>query len=168
MYREVIGTCWKTFIEIVSSAKFIFFSIVAISIGTMGIWVPVLFELDLSSGGNTTSKATVENFPIFMYVVGVLGTLAAEYFIRNEKFDEDRKQAVQSFSMLVWFIAIVLSFWALKDPKGNTWQLWLSLWLTISLWMSFTKKDDFSFTDTTKSQLEGNGNNAVKFGGKGL
>ena len=85
MYREVIGTCWKTFIEIVSSAKFIFFSIVAISIGTMGIWVPVLFELDLSSGGNTTSKATVENFPIFMYVVGVLGTLAAEYFIRNEK-----------------------------------------------------------------------------------
>jgi|TARA_R110000744_G_scaffold379552_4_gene497943 hypothetical protein len=171
MYREVMSACWHTFIEIVSSAKFVFFSFVAIGIGTMGIWVPVWFNLDLSGGAAiaSTNKSKVENFPIFMYVVGVLGTLAAEYFIKNEKLDDENKEAVQSFSMFIWFTAIVLSFWALKDPKGNTWQLWLSLWLAISLWMGFTiKKDDFKYSTKTKKRLEGNDNNKVKFGGNGL
>ena len=163
------STCWQTLIEIITSAKFVFFSLVAIGIGTMGIWVPVIFDLDLSGNAAKTPSVKIENLPIFMYVVGVLGTLAAEYFIKNEKLEDEGKQAVQSFSMFIWFIAIVLSFWALKAPKENTWQLWLSLWLSISLWMSFTiKKEDFNYSRRTKNQLEGSDANSVKFGGGGL
>ncbi|WP_334014661.1 hypothetical protein [Alteromonas sp. S167] len=171
MYRNVISTCWHTLIEIISSAKFVFFSIVAIGIGAMGIWVPAVFSLDLSGSatGALQSQSKIENFSMFMYVVSVLGTLAAEYLIKNEKLDDEKKEAVQSFSMFIWFVAIVLAFWALKEPKENTWQLWLSLWLAISLWMSFTiKKDDFKYSCRTKNKLEGIDINNSKFGGNGL
>jgi hypothetical protein len=100
-----------------------------------------------------------------MYVVSLLGTLAAEYFIKNKQLD-DKQAAVHSFSMFVWLIAIFLSFWALKQPKLLSWHLCVSLWLAISLWMSFTvAKGDFKPSEKTNDKLKGN---QTKFGGQGI
>lgn len=168
MYVSVFLDCIKTLREIFKSAQFLFFSVVSISISTMGIWIPVQFELDISGGKNGAESIGYENIAVFMYVVSVLGTIAAEYF--NKRINDDvGSGATQSFAMLIWFLAIVLSFWALKEPSKITWHLLVSMWLTISLWMSFTiHKDKGEFTEEAKKALSGNGNGNGNVPGAGL
>lgn len=153
MYLEVVGDCWEVLLRIVKNAKFMFFAIVSLSISTMGLWIPVLFQLDVSGDNEKATEIGYDNIAIFMYVVSVLGTIAAEHF-NNRK--EDSATATTSFAMLIWFIAIVLSFWALKEPGSATWQLFISMWLTISLWLSYTiVKEDSKFTGAEKDNLSG-------------
>ena len=147
MYVKVLLSCASTLFDIIKSAHFVFFSVVCLGIGTMGIWIPVFFQLDVSAPASQISNdISYDNIAIFMYVVSVLGTVAAEYFIKNEKVKDPGMKPIHSFAMCVWFLAIVLSFWALKEPRGTSWHLWVSVWLTISIWMSFTiKKEEFNF-----------------------
>jgi len=165
LYWKMVVMCVETLVSMLS-AKFLFFSFVALAIGTMGIWVPVAFELNLNKAEANSEivfyaevidqnisedksdevlkvkllplekETKIENFSVFMYVIGILGILAAERFIKRNEEGDDIVEAIKTFSMFIWFCALVLSFWALKDPKGMTWHLWVSLWLAISLWLS--------------------------------
>lgn len=208
----MIIACLETLVEMFN-AKFIFYSSVALAIGTIGIWVPVAFELDLNrsqleqntvyeakllnvkdfSGETPESQhlnhtvtdgiafklsslshedsAKIENLSIFMYVIGILGILAAEHFIKERKVETEVQDATLTFSMFIWFIALALSFWALKEPKLFTWHLGVSCWLAVSLWLSYTvKKADFNGNlEQTKKKLRGEDNQQDDhFGGKGL
>lgn len=208
LYKKLLIMCLDTLVEMLH-AKFVFFSFVALAIGTIGIWVPVGFNLDLSSNNKVEQnnyKATVvaqdmnrnesestsietsflleidekidnkndvkiENFSIFMYVIGILGILAAEHFIRKKNCESEEEEAILTFSMLIWFIALVLSFWALKEPKSATWQLWVSFWFTTSLWLSHTvKKADFNGgIEKSKAKLGGQDvKDSSGFGGSGI
>lgn len=199
LYWDIVHACLDTLIKIIN-AKFVFFSFVALAIGTVGVWAPVLFELDLNGGGRATLqlveadaiviegaapikgvgiagvgnesktnnvegnngipseiKIGIENFSVFMYVLGILGILAAEHFIKERKKDDELQDALLTFCMLVWFVALVLAFWALKEPKIFTWQLKISFFLSVSLWLSFNvNKSDFKFDlKKTKKGLGG-------------
>lgn len=225
-YDKYIGEHLKEYLAIITlclaelskmfKAKFLFFALVAIGIGTMGIWVPVVFKIDLSgsqpihkeynivmgsdysiengnviftssgkdeSDSNAINNADVkikysnksfgiENFSVFMYVIGILGILAAEHFIKNEKPENDDEEIMRSFVMCIWFIALVFSFWALKEPKVFTWQLAVSFWLSVSLWLSVTvNKSDFINLKKTNKSLSGktiDSKDKNAFGGGGV
>jgi len=171
MYKKVFLSCASTFFHILKSAHFVFFSVVCLAIGTMGIWIPVVFQLDVSApASKISSNITYDNIAIFMYVVSVLGTVAAEYFIKNEDLKDPDSKSIHSFAMFIWFLAILLAFWALKEPRGTTWHLWVSLLLTISIWMSFTiKKEEFNFDqDEVSGKLSGVRSDSSVIQGKGI
>ncbi|WP_335900939.1 hypothetical protein [Shewanella algae] len=180
IYKAIMILCFERLFDMVFCARFIFFAFVTIAIGTSGIWVPVLFQIDLSSSvlkcdlltdsliNNDFSmrmdsiciiprKIGFENFPMFMYVVGVLGMLAADFFIkRPRKETEDPvKLALLSFCMFIWFLALILSFWGLKVPMGESWQLKVSVWLTVSLWLSSLYTDGEFDTQDVAHKLAG-------------
>ncbi|KOE09187.1 hypothetical protein ACS81_00310 [Vibrio parahaemolyticus] len=176
IYQSVVSACLERLFDMIFCARFMFFAIVTIAIGTTGIWVPVLFQIDLSSvksicetiqaslGEEGVSMPAVslcskprviglENFSMFMYVVGILGMLAAEFFIKGKAKameESDVKLALLSFCMLVWFLALALSFWGLKMPTEDTWQLKVSVWLTVSLWLSSIYTDGGFHRDSLK------------------
>ncbi|MEZ9894695.1 hypothetical protein AB4356_20190 [Vibrio lentus] len=186
LYWRMVVMCVETLVSMLS-AKFLFFSFVALAIGTMGIWVPVAFELNLNKAEANSevvfyaevidknrsvaadesnemlqvklrpleNETKIENFSVFMYVIGILGILAAEHFIKRKQEGDDIVEAIKTFSMFIWFCALVLSFWALKDPKGMTWHLWVSLWFAISLWLSNSvHSSDFNREKTDQGRRE--------------
>ncbi|MBA6365112.1 hypothetical protein H4J42_15320 [Colwellia sp. BRX8-8] len=206
-YGYIIRECLETLTEMIN-AKFFFFAIVAVGIGTMGIWVPVAFELNLNEPAyilkqvvvdktlaisgqvkevtftlkdNTPlslyieyigdlKEITFENFSIFMYVISILGVIAAENFIKHQKPNGKDSEALHSFSLFIWFVAFVLSFWALKEPKILSWQLICSFGLAVSLWLSISVKSDH-FLDIKKTSKELNGTKSESkpnFNGGGL
>ncbi|TCN91477.1 hypothetical protein [Vibrio crassostreae] len=162
VYKRVLGVCLERLFDMVFCARFMFFAAVTVAIGTTGIWVPVIFQIDMSplkslcnsisialdhenilmpkiSLCSTSRVIRLENFSMFMYVVGVLGMLAAEFFIKGKAKDAEEdevKLAFLSFCMFVWFFALILSFWGLKFPTEDSWQLKVSVWLSVSLWLS--------------------------------
>lgn len=196
IYAQMIARCFTRLIDILFNAKFLFFSIVTIGIGTIGVWVPVAFQIDLSSTHKLCAEFSsllpngsevlgtpeacrqprrigFENFALFMYIAGVLGMLAAEFFIKNEKPEGPVGEAILSFAMCVWFISLILSFWGLKEPTESSWQLWVSVWLAISLWLSSTYVNGDFNLDLVKKKLSGEATGGTKgssgqFAGDGL
>lgn len=170
VYIDILKACFSKLGDILSSADFMFFSIVCLGIGTMGVWIPVVFQLDINaSSSEKFVQAGFDNIAIFMYVASVLGTVAAEYLIKNETLRNEKDRAIRSFLMFVWFLAMLLSFWAFKEPRGTSWQLWISLWLTISLWLCFTRsKKEFNYDqgEVTKELSGGQVGSAIQ--GKGF
>jgi hypothetical protein len=72
----------------------------------MGIWIPVVFQLDVSApASKISSNITYDNIAIFMYVVSVLGTVAAEYFIKNEDLKDPDSKSIHSFAMFMHILA---------------------------------------------------------------
>jgi hypothetical protein len=201
IYKGVIICCIERLVDMIFCARFMFFAIVTSAIGTTGIWVPVLFQIELSpltSVCNSLGDILVsnklefpedtlcvkprviglENFSMFMYVVGVLGMLAADFFIKgkSKNIDDDPVQlALLSFCMLIWFLALALSFWGLKVPTGDSWHLKVSIWLTISLWLSSIYTDNGFDRDDSRKRLAGDTprvdeklNTGNQFNGDGL
>ncbi|MEZ8228118.1 hypothetical protein AB6C58_05105 [Vibrio splendidus] len=206
-YTHIFIECLATFTAMLN-AKFLFFAIVAVGIGTMGIWVPVAFDLDLNESVHLVESSTqlrgaevkqvdflledksiiqvfvkyvgqvknvtFENFSVFMYVISILGVIAAENFIKGEQPGSKNEEALHSFSLFIWSIAFVLSFWALKEPKELTWQLIVSFWLSVSLWLSISVKSDhfLDIKDTAKklngTRVSEKNNDESNFNGGGV
>lgn len=132
--------------------KFVFISIVTLSVSTCGIWIGPLFLDDNSQIG----------FSIFSFIIATLGVLAAENLSREDESaltfaDKYRRQVKISFSVLLWFISFVFSFYGLKN--NINFALMISFAITLLLWFSITvAKADFDAPikpdDTVRKELE--------------
>lgn len=117
--------------------KFVFISIVTLSVSTCGIWIGPLFLDDYKQIG----------FSIFSFIIATLGVLAAENLLRDDgtaitSADKYRKQVKISFSVLLWFLSFAFSFYGLKNIVNI--ELIISLFITLLLWLSINvAKADF-------------------------
>jgi len=119
--------------------KFIFISFVTLSVSTCGIWIGPFFLKDNTQLG----------FSIFSFIITTLGVLAAERLSKNDDNDNSmtssekhRKQVMMSFSIFLWFLSFVFSFYGLKNNVN--FMLILSFSITLLLWLSITVvKPDF-------------------------
>ncbi|ELY4607186.1 hypothetical protein ACMSX5_001501 [Cronobacter turicensis] len=127
--------------------KFIFISFVTLAVSTCGIWIGPFFLKDNSQLG----------FSIFSFIITTLGVLAAERLSKDDEKDNvmtlserHRKQVMMSFSIFLWFISFVFSFYGLKN--NINFMLILSFAITLLLWLSITVvKPDFTFPVTPDS-----------------
>ncbi|MDT8956452.1 MULTISPECIES: hypothetical protein [Aeromonas] len=145
----------KTLFPRMIQPKFVFISVVTLSVSTCGIWIGPLFLKDSSQIG----------FSIFSFVIATLGVLAAENLLKDDdvsisSLDKYRKQVKISFSVFLWFLAFVFSFYGLKN--NINFALLLSFGITLLLWLSITvAKVDFD-APTTPSQTVSNELNNMK------
>lgn len=146
LWCDIKGLCPR-----IIQPKFIFISIVTLSVSTCGIWIGPLFLDDYSQIG----------FSIFSFIIATLGVLAAENLLREDdechsSEDKYRRQVKISFSVLLWFLSFVFSFYGLKNNVN--FELIISLLITLLLWLSITVvKTDFdtptSPNDTVRKEL---------------
>lgn len=113
----------------------------------------------------------IQNFSLFMFNLGLLGGIAAEFFIQkknssvcedgneqsettNDKQSDDRIKEYGAF--FLWVIAFILSFFALKNPTGASPEVIWGGVLSIMLWV-FTnlRKKEYKVNDMDPSNAVG-------------
>jgi hypothetical protein len=141
--REDISKLYPRIIQ----PKFIFISFVTLAVSTCGIWIGPLFLNDNDQLG----------FSIFSFIITTLGVLAAECLSKDDESESivssserHRKQVRMSFSMFLWFVSFVFSFYGLKNNVN--FLLIFSFIITLLLWLSITVvKPDFKIPVTPDS-----------------
>ncbi|MGC0904449.1 MULTISPECIES: hypothetical protein [Pantoea] len=137
----------KELLSRLGQPKFVLISFVTLSVSTCGIWIGPLFF------GDTTQLG----FSIFSFIIATLGVLAAENLLRDEGELTDtqfkyRKQVKMSFSVFLWFISFVFSFYGLKG--GVNTLLVIAFIITLVLWLSITStKSDFDFPSSPERKM---------------
>jgi hypothetical protein len=118
----------------------------------------------------------LQSFSIFMFNLGILGGIAAEYFIRskveNRDFEDtiklDEYHVKEYAGFFCWFIALILSFTGLREPMGDSLNVVLASWLSVSLWICTNlKRKEYTLNDA-QSILGVNTDGDQKLGGDGL
>lgn len=145
------------FVHFPENPKFIFFFVMFILITGAGVWIPWAFNIDLTSVCMLEEKndhvkqalgtvctyvkgldvAFFQNFSVFMFNLGVLGTIATEYFFKGETDSSvsDGRDLKEVSALFLWVVAFVLSFDSLKNPTGFSWCVALGAILTLFLWV---------------------------------
>lgn len=113
----------------------------------------------------------IQNFSLFMFNLGLLGGIAAEFFIQKKNSSEcedDTKQGettkddksddrIKEYgAFFLWVIAFILSFFALKNPTGASPEVIWGCLLSIMLWI-FTnlRKKEYKVNDLDPSNAVG-------------
>ncbi|WP_279624360.1 hypothetical protein [Aeromonas veronii] len=147
----------KVILYFPENPKFIMFFLIFILITGAGVWIPWAFKIDLTSvcvlrGESDDVRqalgtvclyvkgmdvAFFQNFSVFMFNLGVLGTIATEFFFKGETDSSlsDRKDLKEISALFLWVVAFVLSFDSLKNPTGFSWYVALGALLTLFLWI---------------------------------
>jgi len=139
----------KTF-SIITNPSYIIYSIVAIGLSTMGIWI--VFYPEGFKGDNLTEQ--LENMSVFTFCIATLGNIATEYFF-DEKGNNNgvgsRLDRVQTkhLAILLWVISLVCTFYALKNDNF----IIRSLGTTIILWL-FVNINRSKFQNVDRAALQ--------------
>ncbi|ORM68447.1 hypothetical protein [Pantoea rwandensis] len=105
-----------------------------------------------------------QNFSLFMFNLGLLGGIAAEFFIQKKDSSECEKNIISDdllnddgsdsrvkeyAAFFLWVVAFILSFFALKNPTGDSPQVFWGGVLSIFLWIftNIRKKEYIVNTD---------------------
>ncbi|QQK71686.1 hypothetical protein HG702_09320 [Pectobacterium versatile] len=113
----------------------------------------------------------IQNFSLFMFNLGLLGGIAAEFFIQkksnNECKDSIEKNEATNYeenddrikeygAFFLWIIAFILSFFALTNPTGASPEVILGCFLSIMLWV-FTnlRKKEYKVNDVDPNSIVG-------------
>lgn len=168
-------------INIISNPSFIMFSIIAIGLGTMGIWLP-FSPFYASQAGNTVSSV-LDNLAVFTFCIATLGNMATEYFfeekgkegsINDEIANDHEYKGVLSrhAAFFGWSLAFLLSMFSLASDK----YVLLSIVSTLLLWLfvNINRPKFRAINNAALKDLEidlkadGSGNKDDEFGGPGL
>jgi len=118
----------------------------------------------------------LQNFSIFMFNLGILGGIAAEYFIRSKVENRDFENTIKQDEYHVkeyagffcWFIALILSFTGLREPMGDSFNVVIASLLSISLWICTNlKRKEYTLNDA-QSILGVSTEGVQKLEGEGL
>jgi hypothetical protein len=124
---------FTTLISILVNPSFIIFSIIALGLGTMGIWLG-FFNDGMKS--NVGLWAQIDNLSVFTFCVATLGGAATDFFF-EEKYilEENQSKTPVHFMFFIWVFAFLTSFKALSS---DGW-IFAALLLTISFWLAINK-----------------------------
>lgn len=167
---ELISIIFGNLYSIIRNPSFIIFSIIAISLGTLGIWI------DFYPNGFTEGKSFTESMnklSVFTFCVATLGGLGTDYVFEEKYLDDQLNNEQQLLSrhlaFLMWFLCLVLSFFALRSD----WAVIPALSATLILWMCVninTKKFQRINEDAKRNLVPDYSNNLSpdEFEGDGL
>jgi hypothetical protein len=73
-----------SFFEIIRNPSFLMFSIIALGLGTMGIWIG-FFPNTLPS-----TEHSIDNLSVFTFCIATLGGIAADYFFEEKNISSNQ------------------------------------------------------------------------------
>ena len=144
------------------------FSIIAIGLGTMGIWISYF-------PGGYSSSTGIDKLSIFTFCIATLGSMAVEYFFEErDKISNDSKNEIKDTLSLhlvffLWSLSALLSFYALNTSSNSFIGLisTLTLWLFVNIhrpkFQSINKDaiadldPDYEKNDSTEAEIGGAG-----------
>ena len=136
---ELIRVMIFSIIEIIRNPSFIMFSVIALGLGTMGIWI------DFLPGGEPPAEPNIQsmnNLSVFTFCIATLGGIAADYFFEeknnpiNHNKGEELSDTLSRHGMFfLWSFSVLTAFVALKDDEGIIYALGSTLvfWLLVNI-----------------------------------
>jgi protein-S-isoprenylcysteine O-methyltransferase Ste14 len=135
---------FENLFSLIRNPSFVIFSIIAISISTLGIWIDFFpAEAENTVASVTTANASehltvlqkINKLSVFTFCIATLGAMATDYVFEEKYLDKDRPSKrdllTRHIGFLLWFICVVLSFFALRDACA----IFPALIVTLILWM---------------------------------
>ncbi len=161
----IIKLPFSMLISILLNPSFIFFSIIALGLSTMGIWIG-FFNGDANEKLGILEQ--IDNLSVFTFCVATLGGAATDFFFEEKyKLDESQDKITVHFMYFIWVLAFLTSF---KSLNSDEW-VFTSLFLTISFWLAVSKNKPI-FKHPNRKAMEnlnpGEGKNSTDIGGDGL
>ena len=136
----------ESIVSIVINPSFIIFAILAIGLGTLGIWISFFpttgsAVIEINSDQSLSNiVANLDNLSVFTFCIAALGNMATDYFFVNDdrKLSEQTSKDVlqQHLAIISWAVSLLCTFWALADDNGITY----CLGFTLMLWMAVNVK----------------------------
>ncbi len=133
-------------INILSNPSYIMFSVIAIGLGTMGIWIPFSPFYTSSTNEFDGALSILDNMSVFTFCVATLGNMATEYFFEEKGKDIEDSENIQNdedyssilskhAAFFVWSLAFILSFFCLASDDYLMYGLasTLLLWLFVNI-----------------------------------
>ncbi|EIO4069450.1 hypothetical protein [Vibrio vulnificus] len=154
-------------VSILFHPSFIIFSVIALGLSTMGIWIG-FFNGDTKESLGVLEQ--IDNLSVFTFCVATLGGAATDFFFEEKyKLDEGQDKITIHFMYFIWVLAFLTSF---KSLKSDDW-IFISLFLTISFWLAVSKnKPIFKHPNRTAidnlNPGESKKNSDNEIGGEGL
>ena len=142
-----------TILYMIKDPSFVMFSIIAIGLGTMGIWI-TFFTEDIKVE-NTSLLDQIDNLSVFTFCIATLGGIATDFFFEERYIVKDDKAAIHSMYFL-WVVSVLVSFYSLNNDSGITFALILTL--TFSL---IVNKNKPMFKHPDKTALDNLNPNSV-------
>ncbi|MCG9684856.1 hypothetical protein L1D31_20210 [Vibrio sp. Isolate23] len=115
----------------------------------------------------------MQSFSLFMFNVGILGGIAAEFVLRtkveNERERTDSEKVKEYAAFLFWLLAFILSFYGLKEPSESSTMVNIATWLSVSLWICTNyHKKEYEIPTDIRSTEGGTNLSEQSFSGPGL
>jgi hypothetical protein len=157
-----------SFFEIIRNPSFLMFSIIALGLGTMGIWIG-FFPNTLPS-----TEHSIDNLSVFTFCIATLGGIAADYFFEEKNISSNQNPSTylpeelsRHGMFFLWSLSVLLAFWALKDDDGIYCSLSTTFlfWLLVNIKKPKFQKVDQSALDNLSPNLNSNG---TKTNGQGV
>lgn len=178
MWWKLITVIMKSLIEIIRNPSFIMFSVVAISLGTMGIWIGFFPGSGVAPPVNASPQSLVEkidNLSVFTFCIATLGSVATDYFFEEKdiqhKQGEDQAKVLSRHGMFfLWALSALMSFAALKSDDAIYWALGLTVifWLFINIKKAKFQKINEHALQNLDPNLQPEIKKATEIKGKGL
>lgn len=134
-WTELVKAILLSVFEILRNSSFIMFSIVALGLGTMGIWIGFF-------PGNSNTPQQIDNLSVFTFCIATLGGIAADYFFEEKNIsqnhntvDELAETVARHGMFFLWSFSVLAAFAALKHDDGISWALGSTciFWLFINI-----------------------------------
>jgi hypothetical protein len=170
-YTSLIKIRWFKVLDIVmsqifsavSNPNYVFFSIIALVLGTTGIWIEYF-----PHGLKGMEKFDIENskLPVFTFCIATLGYLATESYFENQKNGDPEDELKRNFGVFSWCVCLFLTFYSYIGID----TLMLGFWSTITFWL-LVNVDKRAFNKADKKAMENmdsNSSDAEAIDGPGL
>ena len=140
LFLVIIGKLFS----IIRDPSFVIFSIIAISISTLGIWIDFFPAEKVSEGSSATTAVVSEGssilgkinkLSVFTFCIATLGALATDYVFEEKYLDKNlvsrRDLLARHLGFLIWFVSVILSFFSMRVELA----IFPALITTLLLWM---------------------------------
>lgn len=178
MWQLFITVLLRTIINILVNPSFWIFCILALGIGSLGLWIGVFYEKGFIEAIQSSGRETILTF-----CIALLGGVAVEQYFNRARMDGYKHKSPEEnmrehIAILGWNSAFVMTFYGFFNKE----YWFIGLLATILFWISYTIYNPI-FDHLNKKVLDGlrikyenkekdsysdNDENESDLGGKGL
>lgn len=148
---------------VIINPSYVFFAIIALTLGTMGVWIDLL-PFGIESLDELESKIT--KISAFTFCVATLGNFATESYFEKKDPQKITNELKSNLGIFSWSICLFLTFYSYVNDDN----ILVGLWSTIIFWLAVNvDKPAFSKVDRkTLDNMAGTDSDEREIGGVGL
>lgn len=113
---------------VIRNPSYVFFSIIALTLGTMGVWIDLL---PAGLDGLAEYENKINKISVFTFCIATLGSFATESYFESNNAVKSDSELNRNLGVFFWSICLFLTFYSYVGNGGGM----LGFWSTIIFWL---------------------------------